>query len=237
MKNYFFLVVATLALLATPAFAEERIYQTGETSPMEFAKKFENQDFLLGGGGNVAISNSDVVDVIAGGVVKGRWQFFDFLSVEMAVEFNRLPVQGVDDGSYRSRGLSSDASGDIFAVPLLPALLIHLPPWGNMRAYIFGGVGYQFNDADDFEVEVTSRATGATGTLDVEVDDGVIGYWGGGVDIVLTQHLVLNFDARYQSAEFDMEAKGTVAGVPVVIEEEEENFDSVVLRGSLLYRF
>jgi len=231
------LVVTALLLgWCQPLQAEEAIFQTSEVVSMQATNPTQDWSFFIGGGGNVGLSNNTVLDAIAGGTVKTRLTYRHFISLETSLDFNRFPVKDVDEGSYRSLGLRAEADGDLFSVPLVPMILIHAPGWDNLTFYALGGVGYQWNDPDKFEVDVRTTA-GNSGTFDVDVEDGSIGVAGGGFDVVLTNHLLLNFDVRYQFAEFDTEVQGSVGGVSFQVKEKEENFDSVHLRVSLLYRF
>lgn len=226
LKNLILNLLAGIFLFfsfQTPLFASESL-------------SFE-QTLLVGGGGNYVLNNNNIFDEIGGGTVKARWGLFDFISAEVSLDFIQFPVSGVDEESYRTLGfLSADAKGDVFSVPLLPTLLIHLPQWNNMRGYIFGGVGYQFNDPEDIEVDVTT-APGSITTFTGDIEDSYVGVVGIGIDFFLNENFIVNFDVRYQSAEFDFETTGTVGGSTVTVKEVEENFDMTIFRLSLLYRF
>lgn len=237
LKNILAMGLMMGVLGGTPnLFAEEKLYQTGETSSIEFKKEIPVLSFLVGGGGNVVVSNSNIIDTIAGGGVKTRITFQDFISIESSLDFNRFPIQNADSGTYDISPFSSDVKGDLFSIPFLHMVLIHTPLWNNMSFYGGGGVGYQFNDAKGFNVNVNLGSV-PVGTLKAEVEDGLIGAAGGGVDLRLSDHLLLNFDVRYQFAEFEVEQTGVVAGTRVRIVEKEEHFDTVVIRTGLLYRF
>lgn len=203
---------------------------------MALAHGDKNHSFEFGGGGVAFTSNTDVLNDTAGGTVKVRYHFMDFLALELSSDFYNLPVTHVDDKTYETLGfLDADADGDIFAIPLMPTVLIYLPEWKNIHPYLFGGVGYQFNEAD-FDVDVTT-APGSVTTFEGKIEDSHIGVFGVGMDIALNDHCFLNVDARYQSAEFDLDTVGIVDGALVVAKERGENFDSVVFRLSVLYRF
>lgn len=216
--------------------AEENLRQTGEISSIETSQRAPDWSLLIGGGGSVAIPNNDFIDSIAGGAVKARLTFRNFVSLESSLDFNQNPAQDTDAGGFDVAPFSSEADGNLFAVPFLHMILFHTPIVNNLSVYGGGGVGYQFNDAKDFEVDV-ELAGAPVGTLDVEVDDGFIGAAGGGFDFYLSDHFVFNFDVRYQFAEFELEQTGVISGSSVRIVEKEEHFDSVHLRASLLYRF
>jgi len=192
----------------------------------EVDSTFEKREhaFSFGGGGNVAISDSDFFDTIAGGSILARYTFQEFVSLQSNIDFNRFPAQGGGVG------------GDIDAVALLGNVLIHTPYWNNLSLYALGGVGYQFNSADD--VDLNFSAVGLSGvTTDVKVDDGAIYTVGAGADIRLSEHFLFNFEVRYQFAEFDFEGDISLLGTSVTRVKTDGDFDTLILRASLLYRF
>ncbi len=212
------------------------LFVVGLIPTLAWGHLLEKNAFEFGGGATAFVSNTDVLNDTAGGTVKVRYHFLDFLALELSSDFYNLPLTHVDDKTYESLGfLDADVDGDIFAIPLMPTLLVYLPEWRNIHPYIFGGVGYQFNEAD-FDVDVTT-APGSVTSFEGKIEDSHIGVFGIGVDVALNEHCSLNFDVRYQSAEFDLDTVGFVDGALVTAKERGENFDSMVFRLSLLYRF
>lgn len=220
IRTYLYLI---LALTFIPAAAQAHTSRQGS--------------FEVGVGGNAFISNTDMLSDTAGGVVKLRYFILDAVAIELSGDINSTPIDRVDNKSYVTAGfISSNADGDLTSVPFLPTVLIYLPEIGNFHPYIFGGVGYQFNKEDDFNVAVTT-SSGSVVTFEGKVEDSHIGVFGAGADIFLNDNTLLNFDVRYQSAEFDVDTTGTVGGSSITITEDGENFDSVIFRFSLLFIF
>jgi len=180
--------------------------------------------FGIGGFGIAAISNSDVIDTIGGGGVNARLTYKEVLSLESSLDFIRFPIQ------------AKRFDGDLNAIPLLGKLLIHSSPWDNLTLYAMGGVGYQFNDGDDIEAELSSFGFPGL-TVEVDVDDGFIATVGAGADVKLADHFYLNFEVRYQFADFDVDGKVAVPGGGTIDLDVDEDFDTVVIRSGFLYRF
>lgn len=89
----------------------------------------------VGGAFNFIQVDSDFDDA-PGGVAISRYTYRNIVSVEGTASFNEFDVDvtGFD--------------GDVFGVPLFTNLLFHSPWWNNIRFYVMGGIGFQFNDAD-----------------------------------------------------------------------------------------
>jgi len=197
--------------------------------------------FYVGGTFDVAIENSDSIKSGLGGTAFGRYTFRENISFEPSIGFygSDIGLKGVD--------------GDLFAVPLLANVLVH-SKWGRLSFYFMGGIGYQFNDSDDADLNITNtRLRGVLTSLggvpsdirtvtlpaievDVDIEDGFIITFGGGFDWHINDNLYLNFQCRYQFSEFDVSAEASVPGLGFVKIRDEEEFDTVTLRWGLFVR-
>jgi len=197
--------------------------------------------FYVGGGGSVAIENSNQLKTGGGGDIFGRYTFRESISFEPSIGFYgfEIGLKGVD--------------GDLFALPLLANVLAH-SKWGRLSFYFKGGIGYQFNDSDDADLNISNtRLRGVLTSLggvssdirtvtlpaikvDVDIEDGFIITTGGGFDWHIGDNLYFNFEARYQFSEFDVSAEAFVPGVGSVKIRDEEEFDTVTLRWGLFFR-
>ena len=70
--------------------------------------------------------------------------------------------------------------------------------------------------------------------LDLDVDDAFISTVGAGVDVVIAEGVILNFEGRYQFAEFDLHGSVLVPGIGTVKIDDDVNLDSWVLRAGVL---
>lgn len=231
-----FMALAGIFLGQGAGWADENLHQTGEIASIESAPKVIEHAFAVGGFGNVAIATNDQLESIGGGGVKARYTWREFLSFESSIDFNRFISKGPENQIIGGTLVEGEDTGKLFALPFLQSILIHTPSWNNLSLFALGGVGYQFNDTDHYKVNFKINGV-PVGSTKADVDGGVIAAVGGGFDWRITRHLLFNFDVRVQFAQFDITSKGVIPGVGPVKIKDEQNFDTVVVRTGLLYRF
>lgn len=142
-KGLFFLFSAFI-FIPLPAFGEMNFQSTTTEDVITLnapqrtnaPKPIQRHAFFVGGFANLVYVDSDILDDVAGGGVSSRYTYMESVSFELNTEFNQF--------DFDKRGFN----GDIFSVPTLFNFLLHSPWWNNVRFYVLGGVGYQFNDAD-----------------------------------------------------------------------------------------
>lgn len=112
-------------------------------------KKAAKHSSFVGGGVNFMYVDS-FLDNSVGGEAFYRYTYQETISLEPTIAFNNFSIE--------AKGFD----GDVFGVPVLINVLLHSPWWNNMRFYVLGGGGFQFNDAD---VEVDLVDSGVKGKL------------------------------------------------------------------------
>lgn len=86
-------------------------------------------------------------------------------------------------------------------------------------------------------VDVDSVTIPAGTMVDIDIEDGFISTVGAGVDVTVAENFLLNFEARFQFAEFDLTGSTVVPGLGTVKIDSEEDFNTLVLRAGGLLRF
>lgn len=250
--------------LRTGVAAYNDPYQTGGVEPIEPSSTFGKGALLVGGGGNFALANSEVVDSGLGGGAVVRLTFAPNFSLETSLDFISFQAAEVDerffkdleedsdddeDSDGRFDKIKVDTNGSVSSLMLFPAFMLHFEGRQNASFYFLAGAGYQFNQAKSFNAKVsgfeeeedsdeedpTFTKTPLT-TMEVEVGDGFIFGLGAGADLLVTPHIVINVDLRYQFGAFDVTQKGVFEGRSLELEKE-ERLDSLICRARLLYRF
>jgi len=296
--NLFLLIVFVLHPSSVFAGREfNRSSTTKDVVELNAPKDAPRHQFFIGGGVNFIYVDSDIGDDEVGGAVVTRYTYLDTISLQKQADFTNYSV---DEKGF---------DGDVFGIPTLFTLLLHSPWWKNMRLYVIGGIGKQFNDSDlevdvgvsgidgllivppddatvllasDTKILADAKVTTFSGIIvptvktesakaaaeadaalaaealtfalatkevplefidvppgtivDVDVDDGYVWTVGGGIDVKVTEDMLLNFEARYQCTHFDFSGKLDVPGLGVFKIDDEETFYTWVFRAGVLIR-
>lgn len=267
-KLVFFAVSTLLVLNLRAGFsATDDPYQTGGVEPIEPSTTFGKGALLVGGGGNFALANSDVVDSGLGGSAAVRLTLAPNISLETSLDFISFQAAEVDerffkdlekdeddedddeDSDRRFDKIKVDTSGSVSSLMIFPALMLHFEGKENASFYFLAGAGYQFNQTKSFNAKVTGfeeeedsddedpifTKTPLT-IMEVEVSDGFIFGLGAGADLLVTPHIVINVDLRYQFGAFDVSQKGVFEGRSLELEKD-VRMDALICRARLFYRF
>ncbi len=97
------------------------------------------------------------------------------------------------------------------------------------------GGGYYFLDLEEKSALINYWASRGVG-IDLEIDDAFFVHAGGGIEIFLTDHIALNFDARYTWAEADID-ETRITGLAAQELGESINLNSTYLGGGFKFFF
>jgi outer membrane protein W len=101
--------------------------------------------------------------------------------------------------------------------------------------YVHIGGGYYFLDLEEKSELINFWLSRGVG-IDLEIDDTFFIHAGGGIEIFLTDHIALNFDARYTWAEADID-ETRVTGLAVQELGESINLNSAYVGGGFKFYF
>jgi len=145
----------------------------------------------------------------------------DFFSIEASADYVKT------DTDLSSGGLSGKA-GELTQIPIFLSFRLSPPNKFRVVPFIGGGVGFFINDFDQND-ETIEYIYGSGAKVEVENS---LGYFvSGGLEIFITNHVALNFDAKYIWNDIDVGVS-----TPGFNDETLES-NMVVIGGGLKYFF
>lgn len=140
-----------------------------------------------------------------GGEINVTYHFLKYLALEGGIGYTKFDVENktlaVDWA--RMEVLPISVTLQFRWISSKPEELKWIVPYASI------GGGYYFlelEEKSDLKNFWLSRGIG----IDLEIDDTFFLHAGGGLEIFLTDHIALNFDARYAWAEADIDEKRTI---------------------------
>jgi len=139
-----------------------------------------------------------------GGEINVTYRFLKYLALEGGIGYTEFDI--------KNKTLAVDWA----RMEMLPISLTLQFRWISKKPeelkwivpYAAIGGGYYFLEIEE-KSELTSFWSSRGVGIDLEVDDTFFLHAGGGLEIFLTDHIALNFDARYAWAEADIDEKRT----------------------------
>jgi outer membrane protein W len=166
-----------------------------------------------------------------GAEINVTYRFLKYLALEGAVGYTEFDIK------------NDTLSVDWARMEMLPISLTLQFRWISKKPeelkwivpYASLGGGYYFLDLEE-KSELTSRWLSSGVLIDLEIDDTFFLHAGGGLEIFLTDHIALNFDARYTWAEADIDEKRN-DGVTIWEGGDTINLNSAYVGGGFKFYF
>lgn len=207
----FVMIVCIAGVMNNIAYAQER-------------KSSLTNKIGIGGYGNIAFQRIGNFDTGFGGGAYIKYMPIDYAAIEASYDIQ------VWDFSTDVDGATGTLEGDFLVMPMsFTGLLTYPLLEGKLYPYAGAGVDVLFIGGD------------ATGTLSpggdskVEYDNAFGVHVSSGIDYVLTENLVFNFDVKYTWCEPDVSTSTSQAGTSLTI--GDDLFDNLALRVGLSYYF
>jgi outer membrane protein W len=138
------------------------------------------------------------------------YRFLKYLALEVGAGYTEWDVKNTTFGFDW---------GTIEAIPIFGTLQLR---WVSQKPeelkwlvpYFGIGGGYYILDVDEKSGFQNFWVTRGATSADLDIDDAPFFHVGGGIDVFLTEHIVLNIDGRYAWARTDIDETVTIGAVP-----------------------